>query len=62
MGGMAGDAGTSSNVFIVKSEVSVLRLSRLGFRFMAGIFGLINEGDGGSVATHFDVVVIVNGG
>jgi hypothetical protein len=62
IGGIAGDAGTSSELFLTKSKAPVFKLSWLGFRFMPGILGLMNEGDGGSVATNFVVVVIVRGG
>lgn len=59
---MAGDAGTSSDVFLIKSEAFVFRLSWLGFRLIAGMVGLMNDGDDGSVDAYFEVVVILKGG
>ena len=51
MGATVGELGTSCVVRIMRSEVLVLRLSWLGFRFMAGIFGLMKTGDEGSDAS-----------
>lgn len=52
-----GDLGTSSNVGcrLFKSDEFVLRLSWLGLRFMAGILGLIKDGEEGS-----DTSVLLN--
>lgn len=61
IGGMPGDAGTSSDVLLIKSEALVLRLRRLGFLFMAGIAGLIKEGEQGS-ETILDVAFAAVGG
>ncbi len=47
--GTEGEAGISSSVGLIRSEVFVFRLSWLGFLFIAGIVGLMNvEGDDGS--------------
>jgi len=62
IGAAAGDAGTSMDDFLVRSEAFVFRLNWLGFRFMAGMVGLMNNGDDGSVTTYFEVVVTDNGG
>lgn len=49
IGGRAGELGTSSIVGrILRPVESVFRLSWLGFLFIPGIFGLMNEGDEGS--------------
>lgn len=67
MGGIAGDGGTGGSVEFrrppIRSDVLVLRLSRLGLRFMEGMTGLIKEGevgsdgnvgsDGGGIAIEF---------
>lgn len=58
---MPGDAGTSSDVLLIKSVALVLRLRRLGFLFMAGIAGLIKEGEQGS-ETILDVAFTTVGG
>lgn len=62
MGGIAGDGGTSRFVRVMRSEVLVLRLSWLGFRFMAGILGLINDGDEGSETSDWGVALATTGG
>jgi hypothetical protein len=46
--GTEGELGISSNVGLIRSEEFVFRLSWLGFLFMAGIAGLMKEGDEGS--------------
>lgn len=61
IGGSPGDCGTSRVVFIIRSEELVLRLSWLGFLFMAGIIGLMNDGDEGS-DTNEVAVELENGG
>lgn len=61
IGGIAGDDGTSSVVRVRRSDVLVLRLSWLGFLFMAGIFGFMNDGDDGS-ETRDDGKFPPNGG
>ena len=48
IGGIPGDGGTSAMGLVARSDVLVLRLSMLGFRFMAGILGLMKEGEEGS--------------
>lgn len=48
MGGTEGEGGTSNVERFIRSEVFVLRLSRLGFRFMPGIVGLMKDGEAGS--------------
>lgn len=48
IGGTEGEGGTSNVVRFIKSEVFVLRLSKLGFRFMPGIVGLMKDGEEGS--------------
>lgn len=49
IGGRIGEPGTSKVVGrILRPVESVLRLSWLGLRFIAGIFGLIKSGDEGS--------------
>lgn len=48
MGGTEGEGGTSNVVRFINSEVFVLRLSKLGFRFMPGIVGLMKDGEEGS--------------
>lgn len=53
---MAGEEGTSSVVRVIRSEVLVFKLSWLGFRFIAGIIGLINDGEDGSERTLVAVV------
>jgi hypothetical protein len=61
--GTAGELGTSSVVRIIRSDELVLRLSWLGFRFMAGILGLMKDGDEGSdTSDELFVVVLPNGG
>jgi hypothetical protein len=50
MGGMLGDFGTSKVDALSRSELFVFRLSWLGFRLIAGIWGLINDGELGSIA------------
>jgi hypothetical protein len=61
IGGIDGDVGISRVVrLMMRSDVLVLRLSWLGFLFMAGILGLINEGDEGSDTRVVDMEV--NGG
>src|SRR6266566_561719 len=45
IGGNAGDCGASSVVALTRSVGLVFRLNWLGFRFMAGIVGLIKEGE-----------------
>lgn len=35
-------------VFVIRSEVLVFKLSWLGLRFMAGILGLMKDGEEGS--------------
>lgn len=64
--GSAGEAGTSSRVGRMLSPAfnpfeSVLRLSWLGLRFMAGMAGFMNEGEEGS-ETRFDDSAVWNGG
>lgn len=54
--------GTSSVVRPASSLVLVFKLSWLGFLFMAGILGLINEGDDGSDTSVEEVVEPANGG
>jgi hypothetical protein len=47
IGGIAGELGASSVVFLItRSEVFVLRLSWLGRFFIGGIFGLMKAPDG----------------
>lgn len=48
MGGTEGEGGTSNAGRFINSEVLVLRLSKLGFRFMPGIVGLMKDGEEGS--------------
>jgi hypothetical protein len=48
IGCMLGDLGTSKVVFS-KSELFVFKLNWLGFRFIAGIWGLIKDGELGSI-------------
>jgi hypothetical protein len=55
---MAGEGGTSRVVLWVRSEVLVLRLSWLGFLRIAGIVGLINDGDAGSDTSEIFVVAV----
>lgn len=52
MGGSAGELGTSSVVREMRSDEFVLRLSWLGLRFIAGIMGLMKEGEEGSDSTE----------
>ena len=54
MGGKDGDVGTSSVVRVMRSDVLVFRLNWLGFLFMAGILGFINDGDDGSDTSEDD--------
>lgn len=61
IGGIEGELGISRVVArVAKSDVFVLRLSWLGFRFIAGIAGLMNEGEVGS--DTMDVVSEPEGG
>lgn len=62
IGGIEGDWGISRVVALAKSEVLVLRLSWLGFLFMAGIFGLMKEGDEGSETSEEDNELLTKGG
>lgn len=61
---MAGEGGTSRVVLWIKSEVLVLRLNWLGFLLIAGIVGLINDGEEGSETSEMFVVEVeaANGG
>jgi hypothetical protein len=61
MGGMPGDAGTSNDVCLIKSEALVLRLRRLGFLFMAGMEGLMKEGEQGFDTMDLDEAAAVGG-
>lgn len=61
IGGMPGDAGTSNEVCLIKSEALVLRLRRLGFLFMAGIAGLMKDGEQGSDTMVLDEAAAVGG-
>lgn len=54
---MPGEGGTSIDVVFIKSVVLVFKLSRLGFRFIAAILGLIKDGEDGSATTGFDKAV-----
>lgn len=56
-----GDAGTSRDGRR-RSAQFVLRLSWLGFRFMAGILGLMKEGVHGSIVLTFVVLDAADGG
>jgi hypothetical protein len=55
---MAGDGGTSRVVLWFRSEVLVLRLNWLGFLLMAGIVGLMNDGEAGSETKEMFVVAV----
>lgn len=59
---MAGEGGTSRVVLVMKSEVFVFKLSWLGFRFMAGIMGLMKTGEAGSDTKERVVVVEAGNG
>lgn len=61
MGAIPGVPGTSSVFRMTRSDVLVLRLSWLGLRFIAGIVGLMKEGDAGS-DTSVAAVLLMNGG
>lgn len=65
MGGRAGELGTSIVVGRILNPpsplVSVFKLSWLGFRFIAGICGFMNEGDDGS-ETRLEASEPANGG
>lgn len=62
IGGIPGEGGTSM-AGLCKSWLLVFRLSILGLRFMAGIWGLIKaDGDEGSETRAVVVVRIVPGG
>jgi len=56
--GIPGEGGTSSVVLLIKSEVLVLRLNWLGFRLIAGIMGLMNDGEEGSETKEMVVVAV----
>lgn len=58
---MPGEGGTSRVRFVIKSELLVFRLSRLGFRFMAGILGLMKAGEQGSERTVWAVGEVIVG-
>lgn len=55
---MAGEGGTSSVVLWFRSEVLVLRLNWLGFLLMAGMVGLMNDGEAGSETSEMFVVAV----
>jgi hypothetical protein len=61
IGANTGDVGTSRVVFVIKSFELVFKLSWLGFRFIAGILGLIKDGEDGS-DTKFVAADAMNGG
>jgi hypothetical protein len=61
IGGRPGESGISRVVFVMRSLELVLRLSWLGFRFMAGIVGRMNDGDEGS-DTRDDAAGLATGG
>lgn len=54
IGGTDGEFGTSSVDLVIRSDELVFRLSWLGFLFIAGIFGLMKEGEHGSDTREFD--------
>jgi hypothetical protein len=55
---MAGEGGTSRVALWFRSEVLVLRLNWLGFLLMAGIVGLMNDGEAGSETSEMFVVAV----
>ena len=59
---MPGEGGTSAMCLPMRPEVSVLRLSMLGLRFIPGILGLMNTGDAGSEVTLLDATGATEGG
>jgi hypothetical protein len=63
IGGFPGEGGTSAIGLLNRSDVFVLRLNMLGFRFIAGICGLMKEGDPGSeTRLVVGVVLAADGG
>lgn len=60
--GTEGLWGTSSVVRPANSFVFVFKLNWLGFLFIAGILGLINEGDDGSDTSVEELGEAANGG
>lgn len=55
IGATVGEVGTSRVARVTRSDEFVFRLSWLGFLFMAGILGLMNEGEDGSETRELDI-------